>query len=89
MTILTTFLGIVESALQNPSDKAAVKIAIDGIAAWKDIASRPMILQLEADIGAYVALLPKAGAPTVDPPSDQQPNADYAGAHGKLMPPGM
>lgn len=67
MTLLASFLGIVERAIQNPQDKAAVKIAIDGLAAWKAIAALPAILQLEADIGAYVALLPPSEAPAPAP----------------------
>lgn len=86
MSILTGFLNIVENALRDPTDKAAVQIAIDGLAAWKDISTHPTILKLEADIGAYVATLPKGAAPLeVDPPSEMQPNEDYAGAGGRSM----
>lgn len=67
MSLLSTFLGIVERAIQNPQDKAAVQIAIDGLAAWKAIAELPAILRLEADIGAYVALLPPSEAPPALP----------------------
>lgn len=71
MSLITGFLDIVENALRNPTDKAAVQIAIDGLAAWKDISTHPTILKLEADIGAYVATLPKGAVPAVPAPADQ------------------
>jgi hypothetical protein len=86
ISLLSDFLGVVESALRNPQDKTAVKIAIDGIAAWRAIAGLPQIQQLEADVGAYIALLPKPSQPagnSGDPgPSEQQPEA---GARGGSM----
>jgi hypothetical protein len=75
MSLLDSFLGILERAIQNPSDKAAVKIAIDGMAAWNAIASNPLVMQLESDIGAYVALTTPATtaapapAPATEPPA--------------------
>lgn len=80
MSFLSTMLDIVENALRDPTDKAAVQIAIDGVAAWKEIATNPKIIKLEADIGAYVATLPKPlGAPVIAPPdtpsSGQRPES--------------
>lgn len=74
MSIMTGFLNIVLRALQNPQDKAAVQIAIDGLAAWKDISTHPTILKLEADIGAYVATLPKGAVPVPPAPVDTPPS---------------
>ena len=68
MSLLAAFLNIVEHALQNPEDKAAVKIAIDGLAAWREVSALASVQELEADIGTYVALLPKAEAPAPAPP---------------------
>ena len=77
MTFLASFLGIVERAIRDPTDKAAVRIAIDGLAAWKAIAALPAIVQLEADIGAYVALLPPSEAPTPAPAPPEATPARY------------
>lgn len=76
MTLLTSFLGIVEVALRSPSDKAAVAIAIDGLAAWRAIANNPAIIKLEADIAAYQATLPPSQQPPPigAPVQPQQPS---------------
>lgn len=65
MNWIPDLLGVVERALQNPEDKAAVQIAIDGLAVWRKMAADLDVLKLEADIGAYRALLPPdAATPT-------------------------
>lgn len=91
MNWLPDLLGIVEAALMNPQDKAAVQIAIDGLAVWKKIAGDPQVLKLEADVGAYVALLPPSAAPAApvaapEPPATSgRPDGPNRGG---LMPPG-
>ena len=76
MNWLPDLLSIVENALRNPSDKAAVQIAIDGLAAWHAVSDLPTVQKLEADVAAYVATLPPGAAPDVPEPSIE------AGAHG-------
>jgi hypothetical protein len=87
LNILGGFLAIVERALQSPEDKAAVQIAIDGLAFWKDIAGNPKLARLEADIAAYAALPP----PPAAAPAPVEPAKDgvRGGPRGGLMAPGV
>jgi hypothetical protein len=92
MNWIPDLLGIVEAALMNPEDKAAVQIAIDGLAVWKKIAGDPQVLKLEADVGAYVALLPPGAVPEA-PVAAPEPPASASGhpdmTDSGRMPPGM
>jgi hypothetical protein len=90
MNWIPDLLTIVEHALQNPQDKAAVQIAIDGIAWWRRVAGLPETLKLEVDVGIYVALLPPSAKPPaintpVDPPVQ---DGVRGGPRGGLMAPG-
>lgn len=86
MKWLPDLLNIVERAIQNPEDKAAVQIAIDGLAVWRDIAANPKVLKLEADVGAYVALLPPSATST---PAKAVPEAPtHVGGHPDMTDPG-
>ncbi len=87
LNLLSSFLGVVERALQVPGDKAAVKIAIDGLAAWKAIADNPRVQQLEADIAAYVALLPapQVAPAALEPPAREVQNGVRGGPNGGRM----
>jgi hypothetical protein len=74
--IWTSFLGILEDAIANPENKAAVKIARDGLLMWRDIASVPSVIQLEADIAAYERLrAADASAPASAPSAPPAPEA--------------
>lgn len=74
MHILEGFIKIVRAAIEDPTDRAAATIAIDGIEVWADIANNPKVLKLEADIGAYVATLPKGDIPVPPAPVDTPPS---------------
>ena len=89
MSIFASFLNIVETALLNPMDKAAVKIAVDGLAAWREIAGNPKIVQLVADIEAYQALLPIPPAPVEPPAAPSTQDGERGGPRGGLLPPGV
>lgn len=65
-------LDVIEHALRNPTEKAAVQIALDGIGAVRDALALPSVQKVRADIAAYVATLPPAAKPTqIDAPADQ------------------
>jgi hypothetical protein len=95
LQLLEDFLKIVRNAIQDPTDKAAAQLALDGIDAWADIATRPSILKLEADIGVYMAARQKAAPASApvelpDPPSSVQPTDDRSDhSHGSLMNPAL
>jgi hypothetical protein len=80
MNLIANLLEIIEHALQNPQNKAAVQIAIDGVALLKDLSGNPKVKKLEADIAAYVALLPPAAKPA--PPSEPAEPEEQNGVRG-------
>lgn len=67
---LAWFLSIVERAIQNPTDRAAAQIAIDGLAAAKVAGALPEVKKLVADIGTYVATLPEEERPAPIAPAE-------------------
>jgi hypothetical protein len=86
LAIWTSFLSIVEQAVANPENKAAVKIARDGLVMWKDISSVPSVTQFEADIAAYERLR-AADVPSrpADPPAPEVQNGVRGGPNAGRM----
>lgn len=83
LTTLQKFVGFIEWAIQNPEEKAALKIAGDIIAIAQGVMKDPRIAQAEADIGAYVKMLAPARAAPLAPAADvPEVQAPYAGQHG-------
>jgi len=82
LAIWTAFLGIVEEAVANPENKAAIRIVRDGLLMWRDVANMPSVLRFEADIVAYERLrAADASAPTSKPaePSAPEPQNGVRG----------
>jgi hypothetical protein len=76
LALWTSFLGLVEEAVANPENKAAVKIVRDGLLMWKDIANMPSVRRFEADIVAYERLrAADAPAPATEPAEPPTPEA--------------
>lgn len=95
MTFLPKMLHVVEIALQNPTDKAAVQLAADALAVAAEAANLPSVIKFEKDYDVYRATLPKspdapapATPPAPEPVSDvQRDMGDHA--HGSRMDPSL
>lgn len=73
--MLVELLDIIEHALRDPTKKAAVQIAIDGVAAWREVAALPSIVKLEADVMVYRATLPPSEQPPpIEAPAQPEPS---------------
>ena len=76
LAIWTAFLGIIEEAVANGENKAALRIVRDGLLMWKDIAAMPSVRRFEDDVAAYERLrAAHASAPSSEPAEPSAPEA--------------
>ena len=87
--IWTAFLGIIEEAVADPENKAAIKIVRDGLLMWRDIAGMPSVLRFEADILAYERLravgASSPGSEPAEPPAPEAQNGVRGGPNAGRM----
>lgn len=95
MTFLPKMLHILQVALRDPTDKAALQLAGDALAVAAEAGNLPSVIKFEKDYDAYRATLPKSpDAPAFAAPLAPVPVSDVQRdlgdrAHGSRMDPSL
>lgn len=94
MMFLPKMLHILEVAIQNPTDKAAVQLAADALAVAAEAGNLPSVIKFEKDYDVYRATLPPAPNPVdianqaIDQVTEQNGGRASGANRGGLMAPG-